>query len=133
MVLDQATLVAVTSVITGLLGLFLLVLWWQERTVRALAWWGGAYLLGTLAVALWGAGPAVPREMPSMLLFVACGMIWNGARLFQGRQIRPIAPLFGAAAWLIAMQLPDFVHSGYARLVMSSATMALYAFFAAFE
>jgi diguanylate cyclase (GGDEF)-like protein len=133
MVLDQATLVAVTSVITGLLGLFLLVLWWQERGVRALAWWGGAYLLGTLAVALWGAGPVVPREMPSMLLFVACGMIWNGARLFQGRQIRPIAPLFGAAAWLIAMQLPDFVHSGYARLVMSSATMALYAFFAAFE
>ncbi len=101
--------------------------------MRALAWWGGAYLLGTSAVTLWGAGPAVPQELPSILLFVACGMIWNGARLFQGRQLRPVAPLFGAAAWLLAMQFPDFVHSGYARLTMSSVVMALYAFLAAFE
>jgi diguanylate cyclase (GGDEF)-like protein len=133
MVLDQATLVAVASVITGFLGLFLLVLWSQERGMRALAWWGGAYLVGTLAVTLWGAGAAVPQELPGMLLFIACGMIWNGARLFQGRQIQPIAPLFGAMVWLIAMQFPDFVHSGYTRVTTSSAVMALYAFLAAFE
>jgi diguanylate cyclase (GGDEF)-like protein len=134
MVLDQAMLVAVASVIIGFLGLFLLVLWSQERGRRALARWGAAYLLGAFTVTLWGAGgAAVPQELPSMLLFVACGMIWNGARLFQNRQIRPVAPLFGAMAWLIAMQFPDFVHSGYARLMMSSAVMALYAFLAAFE
>jgi diguanylate cyclase (GGDEF)-like protein len=133
MVLDQATLVAVASVITGFLGLFLLVLWSQERSMRALGWWGGAYLLGAFAVTLWGAGPAVPQELPGMLLFVACGMIWNGARLFQSRQIWSVAPFFGAMAWLIAMQFPDFMHSGYARLMMSSAVMALYAFLAAFE
>ena len=133
MVLDQATLVAAASVITGFLGLFLLVLWWQERGMRALAWWGGAYLLGALAVMMWGAEPAVPQALPSMLLFAGCGMIWNGARLFQGRPIRRIAPFLGAAAWLVVMQFPDFVHSGSARLTMSSAVIALYAFLAAFE
>ena len=57
--------------------------------MRALAWWGIAYLVGAAAVMLWGAVPAVPQELPSMLLFIACGMIWNGARLFQSRAIRP--------------------------------------------
>ena len=40
MVLDQATLFMVATSITGLLGIFLLVLWLQERSMRALA--GGA-------------------------------------------------------------------------------------------
>ena len=55
MILDQATLFAVATSITGLLGVFLLVLWLQERGMRALAWWGGAYLMGACAVTLWSA------------------------------------------------------------------------------
>ena len=61
MILDQATLFTVATSITGLLGVFLLVLWLQERSMRALAWWGGAYLMGAFAVTLWGAqGSAAP-------------------------------------------------------------------------
>jgi hypothetical protein len=37
MILDQATLVALASAITGLLGVLMLVPWWQERGMRALA------------------------------------------------------------------------------------------------
>jgi hypothetical protein len=59
MVLDQATLFAVATSITGLLGIFLLLLWWQERGMRALAWWGGAYLMGACAVTLWA-----PKGLP---------------------------------------------------------------------
>jgi diguanylate cyclase (GGDEF)-like protein len=140
MFLDQTTLFTVASSITGLLGVFLLMLWLQERGTRALAWWGGAYLMGAFAVTLWGAqGTAhalsdfVTPEMPNAFLFVACGMIWSGARLFHGRAVLPVALCSGAAAWLIAMQFPDVAQSGEGRLALSSVVIAAYAFLTAFE
>src|ERR1700748_1047593 len=94
MVLDQPTLFAVAISITALLGVFLLVLWAQERAMRALAWWGGADLMGAAAVTLWGHGgeppPAPMLALPDLanaFLFLACGMIWSGARLFHGRAV----------------------------------------------
>jgi diguanylate cyclase (GGDEF)-like protein len=138
MVLDQATLFAVATSITGLLGVFLLVLWLQERGMRALAWWGGAYLMGACAVTLWGTqGPAedalVPADMANAFLFLACGMIWNGARLFHGRKVLPLALVAGGAVWFAAIQFSDFAQSGPARMALSSVVIALYAFLTAFE
>jgi diguanylate cyclase (GGDEF)-like protein len=135
MVLDQATLFLLATSITGLLGVFLLVLWLQERSMRAMAWWGGAYLMGAVAVMLWSAqgSPFVPLELPNALLFIACGMIWSGARLFHGRVVLRCALFAGAAAWFVAMQFPDFAQSGQARVVLSSLLIALYAFLTAFE
>src|SRR5690348_7598882 len=92
MIFDQATLFTVATSLTGLLGVFLLVLWLQERSVRALAWWGGAYLIGAFAVTLWhqqGKSPLISPEMPNAFLFIACGMVWAGARLFHGRKVLP--------------------------------------------
>jgi diguanylate cyclase (GGDEF)-like protein len=140
MLLDQTTLFQVASSVTGLLGVFLLMLWLQERSTRALAWWGGAYLMGAFAVTLWGAQSSdhafsefVTPEMPTAFLFIACGMIWGGARLFHGRAVLPVALCSGAAAWLIAMQFPDVAQSGEGRLALSSVVMAAYAFLTAFE
>jgi diguanylate cyclase (GGDEF)-like protein len=67
------------------------------------------------------------------LLFIACGMIWNGARVFHSRPVLWGALFAGTTAWCLAMQFPDFANSGHARLVLSSALIALYAFLAAFE
>jgi diguanylate cyclase (GGDEF)-like protein len=133
MIFDQATLFTVATSITGLLGVFMLLLWLQERNMRALAWWGAAYLVGACAVALWGTSTLVPPELPNAFLFIACGMIWNGARVFHGRPVLGGALFAGAAAWCFAMQFPDFVESGHARLALSSVVIALYAFLAAFE
>ena len=136
MVLDPATLFTVATCVTGLLGVFLLVLWQQQRNVRALAWWGGAYLMGASAVTLWGAHGAfgtVPPELPNAFLFLACGMIWSGARLFFGRKVLPAALLAGAFAWFIAMQFSEFAASDYARVALSSIVIAFYAFFTTFE
>jgi len=126
--------------ITGLLGVFLLVLWLQERSMRAMAWWGGAYVMGACAVTLWGAQgsangpyPFITPEMPNAFLFIACGMIWSGARLFHGRVVLPGALFSGAVAWFLAMQFPDFAESDHARVVLSSVVIALYAFLTAFE
>jgi diguanylate cyclase (GGDEF)-like protein len=140
MILDQPTLFAVATSITGLLGVFLLVLWLQERSMRAMAWWGGAYVMGACAVTLWGAqgsanGPYafITPEMPNAFLFIACGMIWSGARLFHGRVVLPGALFSGAVAWFLAMQFPAFADSDHARVVLSSVVIALYAFLTAFE
>jgi hypothetical protein len=48
MPLDTHTLFTVATCIAGLLGLFLVAVWLQERSVRALAWWGAAYLMGAV-------------------------------------------------------------------------------------
>jgi len=40
--LDLPTLAFVSIALAGLLGLFLLLCWMQERDVRPLAWWGSA-------------------------------------------------------------------------------------------
>ena len=51
--LDVPTLAFVAVCIAGFLGLFLIFAWLQQRNVRALAWWGSAYLIGASSIALW--------------------------------------------------------------------------------
>jgi hypothetical protein len=53
--LDMPTLAFVAVCIAALLGLLLLFAWLQQRNVRALAWWGSAYLIGASSIALWAA------------------------------------------------------------------------------
>ena len=88
-VLDIGTLVFVAVVVATLLGFFMILSWMQDRTVRALAWWGAAYLIGGSAVVTLGA-PApllpIPHQYSNALIFIACGMVWNGVRLFHGRR-----------------------------------------------
>jgi diguanylate cyclase (GGDEF)-like protein len=136
MALDTATLLTVATCVTGLLGVFILVVWVQERGTRALAWWGAAYLMGGSAVGLWGgldgARPLI-QALPNALLFIACGMIWSGARIFHGRPLLPVGLLAGACVWLAAMQFPDFVKSEHARVVLSCLIIASYTFCTALE
>src|SRR5262245_58140239 len=109
MALDTATLFTVATCVTALLGVVILVVWAHERGTRALAWWGAAYLIGGCAVGLWGlqgTPSAVTQAAPNALLFIACGMIWNGARLFHGRSVLPGGLFAGAVAWTAAMQFP---------------------------
>ena len=136
MSLDMATLLTVASCVTGLLGVFILVCWAQDRGTRALAWWGAAYLMGGSAVGLWGANDAsdpLVQALPNALLFVACGMIWNGGRLFHGRAVQVPGMFAGAIAWVAAMQFPAIAEAGHLRIVLSSLIVASYAFLAALE
>jgi diguanylate cyclase (GGDEF)-like protein len=134
--LDMPTLAVVAICIAALMGIFLLFAWLQQRSVRALAWWGSAYLVGASAIALWGA-PALPYNLPSetpeALAFVACGMIWNGVRLFHGRPLMPLATFAGAAAWLLLCQLPVLPEGSNSRIVLGVLVVAAYTFIIAFE
>jgi diguanylate cyclase (GGDEF)-like protein len=135
MALDPATLFTVATCVTGLLGVFILVVWVQERGTRALAWWGAAYLMGGSAVGLWCAQDSAPmvQALPNALLFMACGMIWCGARIFHGRAVLPLPLCAGAIAWILAMQFEQFAQSEHARVVLSSLIIAGYTFCTALE
>ncbi len=134
--LDGPTLAFVMVCIVALLGLFLVLAWLQQRDVRALAWWGAAYLLGASALAVWGAPQPwfpLPNELPFAMIYVACGMIWNGVRLFRGRPLRPLAGCAGAAVWLVLCQVPLFAEGSIARVALGVFVVATYTFFIARE
>ena len=137
MPLDLPTLFVVSTCITALLGLFLLYLWIQDRTIRALGWWAAAYLIGGFAVALWGMRTLIAQawldEVASALLFVCCGMIWCGARRLRGRRIEPVTALAGAVVWILASLVPAFADWFGARVVLSSITTTVYAVMTAIE
>ena len=78
MPLDMPTLFLVSTCITALLGIFLLVLWLQDRSVRALGYWAAAYLIGGFAVALW---------IVSLVVFLPA--VYLGSRLASGRGTGP--------------------------------------------
>lgn len=61
--LDLPTLSLVAVCISGLLGLFLIIDWLQQRNIRALAWWGSAYLIGASSIAL-GSMPSSLIKLP---------------------------------------------------------------------
>jgi len=127
--LDLSTLFVVATCVSGVLGLFLLCAWMQDR-VRALAWWGAAYLVGGFAVAIWSieglVSPPLPAGFANALLFVSCGMIWSAARLFHGRPVLWAALAAGATIWLIACMQPVFWESAVARIVLSALIVATY-------
>ena len=133
--LDLPTLFFVAVCIAGLLGLFLTFAWMQERDTRALAWWGSAYLLGASSLAFWNT-PApllpVPLYASGAFMFMACGMIWNGVRLFHGRRTLLLPTFAGAGAWLVLSQLPGFDNET-AHATAGAVIIALYTFSIAFE
>src|SRR6476646_7731912 len=133
--LDLPTLSLVAVCIAGLLGIFLIIDWMQQRNVRALAWWGSAYLMGASGIAL-ASMPTplieLPAVVPGALTFLACGMIWNGVRLFQGRRILPVATFIGAALWLGVGPIPGVLANGNGQIV-GALIVPVYTFFIAFE
>ena len=137
MSIDIPTLFLVSTFVTSLLGIFLLVLWIQDRSARALGYWAAAYLIGGAAVALW---LVMPEQLPesrfdvaSALLFLCCGLIWSGARTFHGRRTMPMAAATGSFVWLIASQIPEIIESESARVIVSSIIIATYAVLTAGE
>lgn len=106
MSLDISTLFLVATLICTLLGGMLFYFGRQEN-IPALNWWGAAYLLGAAALALWTLLGPLLGDLGALATlavgFVACGVMWNAARVFHG--LRPNWPglLLGAVGWLIVV------------------------------
>ncbi|MDP2408664.1 MAG: GGDEF domain-containing protein [Pseudolabrys sp.] len=114
---------------TGLLGLFLILTWLQQPAARALAWWGSAYMVAAAAMAVW-ASPApfveLPRDLSAALIFVACGLLWNGVRLFHGRAVAWGGIAAGAIVWLVLCQFPALQQGTIAHAALGVLIVAVY-------
>ncbi|MFT4275028.1 MAG: GGDEF domain-containing protein [Rhodopseudomonas sp.] len=129
MSLDISTLFLVATLICALLGVMLHYFGRQEK-IPALNWWGNAYLLGALTVALWTVLRPVFGETVTLAMagggFIACGMVWNAARVFHG--LKPSWPglLLGALIWFAAVaSLP--AEQEALRMTIGAAIVAVYA------
>jgi diguanylate cyclase (GGDEF)-like protein len=137
MELDVRTMFAVTITVAAVLGLLLLYTWYQQRKVTALVWWGGAHFVACVGVWLIGSRETLPPfwsiEIANALLFVSAGMIWMGARRFDGAPVSVIGVFGGAIAWMLAAQLTDFMLVPHGPVIFSSMIIAAYTFASATE
>ncbi len=129
MVLDSLTLDIVATLVGALLGAMLLFLGRQEN-IPALRWWGAAYMLGAVAVALWTLignrfGEVVPLLLSAIGL-LACAAVWNAARVFHGERPHLIGLVLGPMVWIASGMLLDPAAIGL-RLTIGAALVALYA------
>jgi diguanylate cyclase (GGDEF)-like protein len=135
MSLDTSTLYLVASMVAAMLGAMLLFFGKQEN-IPALKWWGTAYLLGAVSVALWTLASGSLGEMLSLALnavgFVACGMVWNASRVFHGRKPNLPGLVLGALAWIAAV-LPMPPEASAMRMTIGAGIVALYAALTAAE
>jgi diguanylate cyclase (GGDEF)-like protein len=135
MSLDSSTLYLVATLVAAMLGGMLLFFGRQEK-IAALNWWGSAYLLGAVSVALWTLASSALGEMLSLAFnavgFVACGMVWNAARVFHGRRSTVIGLLAGAAAWIATIAILP-VEAASSRMTIGAAIVACYAMLTAHE
>ena len=129
MSLDTSTLYLVATMVAATLGAMLLFFGSQEN-IPALRWWGTAYLLGAVSVALSTLAGNMLGAMLSLALnavgFAACGMVWNAARVFHGRKPNLPGLLLGAMVWVAAVMTLKPEASAI-RFMIGAAIVAIYA------
>src|SRR6266700_3099408 len=135
MSLDSITLYLVATMVAALLGAMMVFFGRQENS-PALKWWGTAYLLGAASVALWTAtgdklGPHLYLAL-NAVGFVACGMVWNAARVFHGRKPNWPGLVLGALAWIVTVTLLDPTAS-MLRMIIGAGIVSVYAALTASE
>jgi len=99
--IDLPTLFAVTVFVSATGGLLLLFAWMQNRGTPALALWGIGYLFGAAAAAFLASPGFIPNSWSvctaNALICGAYGMMWGGARSFEGRRVDIALLATGAA------------------------------------
>ena len=129
MSLDTPTLYLIATLVAAMLGAMLLYFGRQEN-IQALNWWGAAYILGAASVAISTLAGSMLGEIPSLACnavgFVACGMVWNAARVFHARAPSWAGLVLGAIVWVAAMvTLPQDAMA--LRMTIGAAIVAIYA------
>jgi diguanylate cyclase (GGDEF)-like protein len=129
MQLDLQTLSVVTVFVTALLGALLVFAGLQNRAVRAPMMWGASYIVSAVGLALITTHGAAPDwlsvNVANTLVLFGCALIWAGARMFDGRPVRPGLVLAAPMLWLIACAVPAFAADINLRVVSVSALMAM--------
>jgi diguanylate cyclase (GGDEF)-like protein len=123
--LDVQTLLIVTALSSAVSGGVLLVAQDSRTDNESLRTWGLSMLLisMSLVVAVTGRdGRGAYGDLSTILLLLARGMAWSGARRFNGKQPRLVASMMGGAVWGAAIPILP----GMAWVAGSSAIAAAY-------
>jgi diguanylate cyclase (GGDEF)-like protein len=135
MSLDTSTLYLVATLVGAMLGGMLLFFGRRDK-IPALDWWGAAYILGAISIAVWTLGGSFFSDKFLLAFnavgFFACGMVWSAARVFHGRKPNWLALPLGAAVWFIVVLCPPDETSTM-RLMIGGAIIAAYAVLTANE
>jgi len=127
--LDLPTLSIVTVFVAALLGALLVFGGLQNRSVRAPMWWGAAHIINAGGFALLTARGAIPSfvsiDVANALVLLGYGLTWTGARVFDGRPIRPVRVLIAPLAWLLLCRIPAFADDAAARIIVGSTLLTL--------
>jgi diguanylate cyclase (GGDEF)-like protein len=137
MSLDIPTLFVIAVFVSAVAGFLLLLSWLQNRDVRALALWASSLIIGSIGVALIAARGDISDTwsiaIANAILATAYGMMWAGARNFDGRATSVPLVFAGAVIWLVACRIEAFFTSPQARTELMSAVVVSYSLLCAWE
>jgi hypothetical protein len=137
MSLDIPTLFVIAVFVSAVAGFLLLLSWLQNRNVRGLALWASSLIIGSIGVALIAARGDISDTwsiaIANAILATAYGMMWAGARNFDGRPTSAPLVFAGAVIWLAACRIEAFFTSPQARTALMSVIVVSYSLLSAWE
>lgn len=120
--------VSVAFVTSGLL----LLSWWQNRAAQCLLHWGFGNLIGAVGAMLLVQRGLIPDTVSiivaNALLILSYGMLWSGARLFEGKSSSVIHIGAGPLIWIGACAFSEFYTSLPARVIATNGLLLIYVF-----
>ena len=127
----HSTLLAITVFTPALAGCLLLLSWLQHRRVTALALWGSGFITAsvatTLIIVLRGTIPNFwSIVVGNALLATAYGVLWNGARKFDGKNVSILLAFVGVVFWLVACSIDPIYSRPEARATVMAAIGVAY-------
>ena len=137
MQLHAPTLLVVSALLSGALGLIWMSIEWSGSRVRGLSYWGAANLLFAFGTLAGGFRHVLPEwlaiDLGNAVILTATGLCWSAARRFDDRPgLLPYA-LLGTAGWLVMRQVPVILATVEARILVTSLICGSYILAAAWE
>jgi diguanylate cyclase (GGDEF)-like protein len=137
-VLGLSPLLAITVLTPALAGCLLLLSWLQHRRVTALAIWGSGFITAsvatTLIIVLRGTIPDFwSIIVGNALLAAAYGILWCGARKFDGKNLSMLLALMGVVFWLVACLIGPIYSRPEDRATVMAAIGVAYSLLVVFE
>jgi diguanylate cyclase (GGDEF)-like protein len=135
--IDVNSLFLITIYVEAMLGLLLLFAWVQNTQIQAVAWWGCAHLMRSGSVVLFGmygsVSDLISIDLANATLFLAYGVTWTGARVFDQRAPLPIWLLAGPLLWFFVSHFPLLADNLDLRTLLSCGIITTYTWATAYE
>jgi diguanylate cyclase (GGDEF)-like protein len=128
--IDFLTLFVATGFVTEVAGLLLLFSWLQDRRSTTLVYWGAGYIIAGIGGILFAARGSLPIYIAitvgGTITMAAFGLMWSGARSFEGRRPNVPLALAGAVIWALLATGGFFDSHIYFRIVVATLIIVSY-------